>query len=156
MDIQVASNFERALFDALDRDSAKTCELMGQLSGSGTFDIPPAGLERLRDVFSSGSASETDTLETIDRVWRTTGELLCPHSAVGVKVASENLGDEPMITLATASPAKFPETVARATGIHPDLPAHMKELLRRQERTSLVPNDISALKAIVLEMVRQR
>lgn len=153
MDIQVASNFERALFDALGRDSAEICKLMGQLASTGGFAIPPAGLDRLRCTFSSGSASEQETLATIDRVGRETGELLCPHSAVGVKVASEHLGDEPMITLATASPAKFPETVVRATGCHPPLPPHMNDLLQRQERMELMPNDLAALKAVVLQKV---
>ena len=82
----------------------------------------------------------------------TTGELLCPHSAVGVAVAETNRDPSvPMITLATAHPAKFPDAVEKATGIRPRLPDRMGDLFSRPERVTRVPNDLVALEALVQE-----
>ena len=151
MDIQVSSNFERALFDALDRDGAAVSALMEGLKQSGGFTIPAPALEKLRATFLSGRASEEETLDTITEEYRLTGELLCPHSAVAVKVAKAQLGQGAMVSLATAHPAKFPDAVERATGIRPALPARMGDLFAREERVTRVPNDLSALKALVRE-----
>ncbi len=151
MDIQVSSNFERALFDAYDRDGAAVAQLMGELRASGGFRVSQGALERLREVFASGRASEDETAATIARTWDQAGELLCPHSAVGVKVAEEHLGPEPMVTLATAHPAKFPDAVEAATGLRPPLPNRMADLYDRTERVTEVANDLSAIEAIVRE-----
>jgi threonine synthase len=151
MDIQVSSNFERALFDATGRDTGAVAGLMERLKQSGGFDVPAPALAALRGAFASGRAAEDDTRATIRDTLAATGELLCPHSAVGVKVATEHPGPEPMITLATAHPAKFPDAVAAATGIRPALPPRMADLFDRPERMTAVPNDLAALKALVNE-----
>jgi threonine synthase len=152
MDIQVSSNFERALFDAYGRDGRAVAALMDEMKAGG-FRISQGALEGLRATFASGRCSEDQTLATIAKVWQTTGELLCPHSAVGVKVAEEHLGATPMITLATAHPAKFPDAVERATGIRPGLPPHMADLFDKPERMTRVPNDLAALEALVRERI---
>ncbi len=152
MDIQVSSNFERALFDAYGRDGKAVAALMGEMK-SGGFRISQGAIESLRGSFVSGRCSEEETLEVIARHWKTTGELLCPHSAVGVKVAEEHVGLAPMITLATAHPAKFPDAVQRATGIRPGLPPHMVDLFERKERMTRVPNDLAALQTLVRERI---
>jgi threonine synthase len=85
---------------------------------------------------------------------RDTGELLCPHSAIGVKVANEHLGATPMITLATAHPAKFPDAVQAATGIRPALPARMADLFDRPERVTRVKNDLPAIQTLIRERLR--
>ncbi len=147
MDIQVSSNFERALFDAYDRDGNAVAQLMGEL-GQGGFDVSQGAMQALQDHYTSGRASEAETTATITRSLETTGELLCPHSAVGVKVADEKREEAtPMITLATAHPAKFPDAVEKATGIRPPLPARMADLFEREERLTRVPNDMDALKS---------
>jgi threonine synthase len=150
MDIQVSSNFERALFDAYGRDGRAVAQLMDEMKRGG-FRISQGALETLRATFTSGRCSEDETLATIARHHKATGELLCPHSAVGVKVAEEHLGATPMITLATAHPAKFPDAVERATGIRPGLPPHMAGLFEKPERMTRVPNDLAALQALVRE-----
>jgi threonine synthase len=155
MDIQVSSNFERALFDAYGRDGAAVAQLMGELKAGG-FRISQGAIEALRATYASGRCSEEETLGVIARAWKTTGELLCPHSAVGVKVAEEHLGAAPMITLATAHPAKFPDAVERATGLRPGLPPHMADLFDRSERMTRVPNDLAALQAVVRERIARR
>lgn len=148
MDIQVSSNFERALFDAYGRDGAAVAQLMAELKAGG-FHISQGALEALRSDFASGRASEAETSAMIARARGEMGELLCPHSAVGVHVAQGFLGTVPMVTLATAHPAKFPDAVEAATGIRPVLPARMADLFERPERVSRVPNDLTALEAHV-------
>ena len=152
MDIQVSSNFERALFDAYGRDGAAVAALMDDLK-SGAFRISQGALETLRATFASGRCSEEDTTATIRSELAASGELLCPHGAVGVKVAGEHLGSAPMITLATAHPAKFPDAVEAATGHRPGLPARMADLFDRPERVTRVPNDLAALQALVRERI---
>jgi threonine synthase len=150
MDIQVSSNFERALFLALGRDGAAVAALMAELKQGG-FRIPPDALEALRATYASGRCGEDETRATIARTLAATGELLCPHSAVGVHVAERHLGATPMVTLATAHPAKFPDAVQAASGIRPALPPRLADLYDRPERVTRVPNDLAALEALVLQ-----
>ena len=156
MDIQVSSNFERALFDALDRDGAAVSALMEGLKQGGGFTIPAAAMEKLRAEFDSGACSEAETRATITAMRDATAEVLCPHSAVGVKVANGHLGRVPMVTLATAHPAKFPDAVEAATGLRPVLPPHMADLFQRPERVTRVPNDLAALKELIRDRLAAR
>jgi threonine synthase len=150
MDIQVSSNFERALFDAYGRDGNAVAQLMDELKTGGGFDVSQGALQMLQDTFKSGRASEDETSATITAELARSSELLCPHSAVGVKVAND-LRDPatPMITLATAHPAKFPDAVEAATGIRPPLPPRMADLYDRPERVTRISNDLAALEAFV-------
>ncbi|MDD9741255.1 threonine synthase [Marinovum sp. SP66] len=153
MDIEVSSNFERALFDAYDRDGNAIGQLMDEL-GQGGFNVSQGALQRLREHFDSGRASEAETLATIAEARKTMGELLCPHSAVGVKVAEEHRDPAtPMITLATAHPAKFPDAVEKASGQRPGLPQRMADLYERAERVTRVPNDLAALETHIREKI---
>ena len=152
MDIQVSSNFERALFDAYGRDGAAVTALMGEL-GHGGFHISQGALEFLRATFASGRCSEDETQVAIREFHVTTGEVLCPHSAVGVHVAGAHLGTTPMITLATAHPAKFPDAVEAAMGTRPALPERMAELYTKPERLTRVPNDLGALQSLIRERI---
>ena len=152
MDIQVSSNFERVLFDAYGRDGRAVAALMAELQAGG-FRISQGALEMLRGTFASGRCSEDETRATIGRVFRETGEVLCPHSAVGVQVAGAHLGATPMITLATAHPAKFPDAVEAAMGVRPALPPRMADLFARTERVTRQPNDLKSLQALVRERI---
>ena len=155
MDIQVSSNFERALFDAYGRDGGAVAQLMEELK-DGSFAISQGAMEALREHFDSGRASEEETTTTITESYHSCGEVLCPHSAVGVKVANAYLGDTPMVTLATAHPAKFPDAVEAAMGTRPALPPHMADMMDKEERVTRVPNDLQALEALVQERIAQR
>ncbi len=151
MDIQVSSNFERALFFAYGGDGAAVSTLMEELK-SGGFTISQGALQHLREIYDSGRVSESETLATIARTRAETGQVVCPHSAVGIKVADEyRRPGVPMITLATAHPAKFPDAVEQAVGLRPDLPPHMARLFDLPERLSRVENDNAALKSLILE-----
>ncbi len=155
MDIQVSSNFERALFDAYGRDGNAVAQLMAELAEGG-FDVSQGAMQSLSDTYASGRASEAETSQTICDFLKRTGEILCPHSAVGVKVANELRDpDTPMITLATAHPAKFPDAVETATGVRPPLPPRMADLYDREERLTRVPNDLGALKAHIKGLIAQ-
>jgi threonine synthase len=155
MDIQISSNFERALFDAYGRDGGAIAQLMDEMKAAGGFAVSQGALQSLRATFASGRVSEAETSATIKSELAASGELLCPHSAIGVKIANANLSEVPMITLATAHPAKFPDAVEAASGIRPDLPARMADLFNRPERVTRVPNDLAALEALVLERCRR-
>ncbi|WP_238365973.1 threonine synthase [Mesobacterium pallidum] len=150
MDIQVSSNFERALFDAYDRDGKAVAQLMDELKAGG-FTVSQGALDMLQATFASGRVSEEETLQTITQQRKTSGELLCPHSAVGVHVAEAHLGATPMITLATAHPAKFPDAVEKASGERPGLPPRMADLYERPERVTRVANDLTTLEALIRE-----
>ncbi|SLN49283.1 threonine synthase [Pseudooctadecabacter jejudonensis] len=155
MDIQVSSNFERALFEANGRDGATVAEQMADLKDKGAFTISQGAIEMLRETFASGRASEDETFHAITSELTRSGELLCPHSAVGVHVADAHQSATPMITLATAHPAKFPAAVEKATGLHPPLPPHMADLYERDERVTQVPNDLAALQTLIKERIKQ-
>jgi len=151
MDIQVSSNFERALFDAYGRDGNAVAQLMDELKAGGGFTVSQGALESLREIYVSGRVSEDETRATIAAELAASGELLCPHSAVGVRVGHDLQSDRPMVTLATAHPAKFPDAVEQAAGVRPDLPPHMQPIMTRPERVTQVPNDLAALEALVRE-----
>ena len=110
----------------------------------------------MAEDFGSGHASETETSATIASNFTSTAEVLCPHSAIGVKVA--NVARDlsvPMITLATAHPAKFPDAVEAATKMRPGLPDRMSDLYDRPERVTRVANDLSSLQELIRERTAQ-
>lgn len=155
MDIQVSSNFERLLFEALGRDAEGLERLMSGLAQSGSFTIPEPALAVIRSKFRAGRAGEDETLATIRTTQERAGYLLDPHTAVGVSVAAPLLGGrEPVVTLATAHPAKFPAAVKAATGIEPQLPIWLADLSERTERFDVLGNDQSGVEAYILARTR--
>ncbi|PYE90616.1 threonine synthase [Phyllobacterium leguminum] len=142
MDIQVSSNFERLLFEAHKRDAATVRGLMDGLKQSGGFTIGEEPLSRIRAEFSTGRSTVAETAHTIRCVLETTGYLLDPHSAIGVKVGRDQAHEEPMVVLATAHPAKFPDAVMEASGVTPALPAWLSDLMAREENYTVLPNDL--------------
>ncbi|SDY76544.1 threonine synthase [Citreimonas salinaria] len=153
MDIQVSSNFERALFYAYGQDGAAVAQLMDELKAGG-FSVSQGALQALREDFASGRVSEEETSAMIRQAHATMGELLCPHSAIGVKVAEDKRDPAvPMVTLATAHPAKFPDAVEAASQIRPPLPKRMEDLYDRPERLTRVANDLKALETLIEERI---
>ncbi|MGU3399446.1 threonine synthase [Brucellaceae bacterium D45D] len=152
MDIQISSNFERLLFEAHDRDASSVRGLMESLKQSGGFTLAEKPLAAIRDVFSAGRSTVSETAATIKSVLETDGYLLDPHSAIGLKVARENVsGTAPSVVLATAHPAKFPASVKDACGVEPALPAWLSDLMQRKESFTVLHNELK----IVEEYVRQ-
>ncbi|WP_226689813.1 threonine synthase [Ruegeria arenilitoris] len=145
MDIQVSSNFERALYYAYGEDGSAVSQLMDELKNGG-FNVSQGAMEALRENFDSGRVSEDETLATIKSTLAHSAELVCPHTAVGIKVAEDHrVADVPMITLATAHPAKFPAAVEKASDVHPPLPSRMSDLYERPERVTRIANDLGAI-----------
>ncbi len=154
MDIQVSSNFERALFDVYDRDGAAVAQLMEELREKGGFTLSQGARARLGELFASGRASEEETRAAIARIHQATGQLLCPHSAIGAAVAEAHLAPgTPMVTLATAHPAKFPDAVEAASGQRPPLPPRMADMYEQPERVSRVANDLGQLETLIRERI---
>jgi len=142
MDIQISSNFERLLFEAAGRDAGAVNRMMAGLKQSRGFDLPERALAAIRRDFAAGTTDEAATRAVIAETQRRSGYLLDPHTAVGVGVArSLPRGTTPMVTLATAHPAKFPAAVAEASGIAPALPAWLADLNDRPERVAVLAND---------------
>jgi threonine synthase len=154
MDIQVSSNFERLLFEAYGRDPGAVRRLMASLGQSGAFAIEAGPLSAIRAEFTSGHADMTATSRVIAQTLKETGELLDPHTAVGYGVARREQGYAgPMVTLATAHPAKFPDAVEKASGQRPGLPPRLAPLMMAEERVEVLANDAEVVKAFILERV---
>ena len=150
MDIQISSNFERLLFEVHGRDPYAVRRLMQNLSQSGAFTIGGRELGLIANEFDSAATNEEETATTIRETWAATGELLDPHTAVGYAAARRAAASaSPMITLATAHPAKFPDAVEQASGIRPGLPQRLEHLLRAEERFTMLPNSVEAVRDFI-------
>jgi threonine synthase len=152
MDIQVSSNHERLLFELLGRDGDRTADLLTRFRGVGSVEVP-------RDPrFDAARVDDAATLEVIRDVYEQHGVLVDPHTAVGIGAARACRRDPavPMVCLATAHPAKFPDAVERATGVRPPLPARLGDLSERSERYDVLPADLAQVQAYVTAAVAHR
>jgi threonine synthase len=149
MDIQVSSNFERLLFEAEGREGGAVRRLMASLAQSGAFTLGDAARKSLAALFSSGAATEAESAATIARTSERTSLVVDPHSAVGIAVAERHLGTTPMVSLATAHPAKFPEAVEQACGVRPELPDWAQSVLSREERYAVLPAELGAVEQAI-------
>jgi threonine synthase len=156
MDIQVASNFERLLFEAYGRDGRAVRALMASLTQSRRFELSEPALSGIRAVFSAGRADENETAATIRTMLRETGHFVDPHTAVGVAVAEKETRDRsvPMVVLSTAHAAKFPDAVEAACGVRPPLPEWLADLDQRPERVTTLPVDQMAVDRHILSVSR--
>jgi threonine synthase len=149
MDIEVSSNFERLIFEAERRDASTVRRLMSGLGQSGAFRMEEPAHATMRQVFRSGSCDEAATAAAIARTLKRSGLVIDPHTAVAVDVAERHLGAAPMVTLATAHPAKFPDAVEAAIGIRPELPAWALPIMARKEVYQVLPAELGAVQAAV-------
>jgi threonine synthase len=155
MDIEISSNFERLLFEAAGRDAPAVLAMMDSLKQSGGFAVPETALKAIRAGFAAATTDEAATRATIAETLQASGYLLDPHTAVGLHVARlQPQGTIPMITLATAHPAKFPAAVKAASGVDPALPAWLADLYERPERLSVLANDAQAVEDFISARTR--
>ncbi len=156
MDIQVSSNFERLLFDLADRDATRVRALLEGSNAKGAYALSPVEFATLCAIFKAGRADEAETRETIARVHAETGYLLDPHTAVGVAAAQAVERDPaiPMVVLATAHPAKFPDIVEQATGCRPELPERLRWQATAKERYAVLPNDTGEVARFIAARAR--
>lgn len=156
MDISRASNFERFVFDLLGRDAERIADLFGIKVRQGGFSLSddPAFADAAdRYGFASGKSTHADRVATIREVNEKLGVLLDPHTADGVKVARSLASeiDTPIISLETALPVKFAETIAEATGSEPEIPARFEGIMEAERHVLDLPNDAEAVKALIRE-----
>jgi len=154
MDIQVSSNFERALWIACDGDTAAVAGYQRQLAEAGGYTLAPEAHERLRLRFAALRCTEVDALEEMARTWRETGEMLCPHTATANWAARRLEGAGTVVTVATAHPAKFPDAVQRATGQEPPRPPLLDQVMQAKERYGRCSSDPAALRDELLQRAR--
>jgi threonine synthase len=152
MDIQVSSNFERLLFDLSGRDGAAIAGMMDAFDQSRAMTIPADMLAGSRGLFSSARIDGDAMALALRWAQERGGQIIDPHSAVGLAAARalDIDADIPVVTLATAHPAKFPDAVERASGVRPPLPGRLGNLFDREERYQKLPGDYQAVKAHIL------
>jgi threonine synthase len=146
MDIQVASNFERLLYESHGRDPAAVRPLMESFAAKGSFTIAPEALAVIRRTFDADRVDEAETTATIRRTYDRLQLLIDPHTAVALTATRKARPDEDVVVLATAHPAKFPQAVERATGVSPQLPERLRWVLAAPEKCDTLANDPHALK----------
>ena len=157
MDIQVSSNFERLLFELMDRDATATAALMQDFRRTGRMPVPDAAWMRATALFQGLALSDPETGAAIRRIRDTTGYLADPHTAIGIEAArvASLPRPAPIVAMATAHPAKFPDAVEQATGIRPSLPPRLAHLMSGTERFTRAPNDLAAVETLLRAFVQR-
>jgi threonine synthase len=160
MDIQVASNFERLLFELKGRSGAAVAQSIAAFRRDGALPPDDQAWQAATKSFAGHRVDDAGTLAEIGDTYRRAGMLIDPHTAVAVAAARAALaGDDsatPMVALATAHPAKFADAVERATGQRPAVPPALAELMEKPERMTILPNDIAAVSRFIRERARLR
>jgi threonine synthase len=158
MDIQVSSNFERLLFELKERDGKEVAAAMAAFRATGSLPTSDAEWQRARGLFEARRIDDTATRQSMAETFRETGELLDPHSAIAVAAARQARREPmvPMVALACAHPAKFPEAVEDATGRRPALPPPLADLLRRPERRPKLARNLRAIEDYVRAYARPK
>jgi len=154
MDIQVSSNFERLIFDVCLGNAARVTNLMKALNEKGEFKLEKNELKKINENFISESLSEKETNLTIKEIYNDYKILIDPHSAIGVGVLKKLSIKESVITLATAHPAKFSNAILDATGIQPELPEKVKNIINQEENCENLPNDLKKIQNFILEKIK--
>ncbi len=150
MDIQVASNFERALFEASQRDARWTAAAMGQFAKTRRLELPPAVLAQLRARYTAFACDDAAILATIKKTAAETGQVVDPHTAVAVCAAERvPASAAPQVVLSTAHPAKFGDAVRQALGRPPAMPEGLKRVMDLPERFETIPNDLALIRQFI-------
>ena len=153
MDIQVASNFERLIFDVCSCDSNETLKLMNDLNEKGEFTLSEKSLNNIRENFFAESLSEEETKSVISKIYKTEGILIDPHTAVAIGVVNKVSLEDEIVVLGTAHPAKFSDVVLKQTNIKPELPNNLQKILNQKERIDTLPKDLKKVKDFILNRI---
>ncbi|HPF78242.1 MAG TPA: threonine synthase, partial [Alphaproteobacteria bacterium] len=151
MDIQISSNFERYLCDLVDRDTKSIAKLMNSFKEKGSFSIGSEYMAKARSEFDAHRCNDLQTQQMMKACYQQTGYLLDPHTAVGLFAGLQLREDPsiPLVALACAHPAKFPDAVEEAVGFRPDLPPHLADLYERKEHVTALDNDLSKVQDFI-------
>jgi len=153
MDIQVASNFERLIFDLCNNNSNETLGLMNNLSQKGEFKLNDNQVKEIAKNFSSESLSEKETKSVINEVYKNQKILIDPHTAIGIGVTKKISLEGKTVILATAHPAKFSDIVLKETGIKPELPEKLNDILTKKEEYKNLPNNLKNVQDYILKKI---
>ena len=153
MDIQVASNFERLIFDICSCNSNETLELMNDLIQKGEFRIKKDNLKKIHQSFCSESISEVETKSIMKKIYKDEKILIDPHTAVGIGAFNKVSLEGDTVVLGTADPSKFSDTVMKETGKNPELPEKLKIILNRKEKFKTLPRDLEKIKEYILSKI---
>jgi threonine synthase len=153
MDIQIASNFERLIFDVCSCNSNKTLQLMNDLNERGEFNLEKEELKKIKESFCSESLSDEETKSVIKEVYKNQKMLIDPHTAVAIGVVNKISLEGNTVILATAHPSKFSDVVMEETGIKPELPENLKNILDKKEKYEKLPKDLKKIQNYILKRV---
>ena len=153
MDIQVASNFERLIFDVCSCNSNKTLKLMNDLNKQGELKLEKKELKKIRESFCSESLSEEETKSVINDVYKNQGMLIDPHTAVAIGAVNKISLEGNIVVLATAHPSKFSDVVMEETSIKPELPENLKNILVEKEKYEKLPKDLKKIQNYIMERI---
>ena len=156
MDIQVSSNLERLLFELLERDAGQVARLMAGFGATGRLEVPREVLGPLEGFVATTRVDDDAVARAMGELHAASGHLVDPHTAVGLVAGRTcRLGPAvPLVVMATAHPAKFPDTVEAATGVRPELPDHLADLYDRPERCTTLPCDVASVRDYVVAHAR--
>jgi len=153
MDIQIASNFERLIYDLNDCDDNETRTIMHGIKENGKYIISKDKMEKINKDFLSASMSENEILDTIKEVHIKYDIILDPHSAIGFGSLNKVNLEGNNIVLATAHPCKFPEAIDKSIGIKPDLPDELKYVMGEKENYDIISNNLSKTQQYIKEKI---
>jgi threonine synthase len=158
MDIQISSNFERLLFELYGRRGELLARAMDRFRKRGRVRFGAERWRRFHKLFTGHALDDAETVAVIRQIYETTGELLDPHTAIGLAagIARHDVRKGPLIAVATAHPAKFPDAVEKATGIRPRLPSRLADLYAREERLTTLPNELGRIEDFIVHRLNER
>ena len=154
MDIQIASNFERLVYDLNDCDDSETKKIMTEIKEEGKYIIPKNKMEKVKKDFLSASMDEKEVLDTIKEIYTKYAIILDPHSAIGFGALNKVNVEGNNIVLATAHPCKFPEAIDKSIGVKPALPDELKYIMDEKENYDIVSNSLSKTKKYIKEKIQ--
>ena len=153
MDIQVASNFERLIFDICSCNSNETSSLMNNLNQQGEFKLKKENLIKIHENFCSESVSEEETKSVIREIYKNEKILIDPHTAVGIGAVNKISLEGEVVVLGTAHPSIFSHVVLNETGIEPELPESLNKILNQKEKFETLPKDLKKVKDYILSKI---
>ena len=153
MDIQVSSNFERQIFESLNRDSKRVNEVFESFSSKGFYQFDDSVLAKFQQIYKASSIDDSQTLETIKYVYEKFNYIADPHTATGLKVLLDKKDDEAWVSLVCAHPAKFDKAVNKAINKEIEIPKELSNLFDKEEKMTILSNSTIDVKNFILEKI---
>ena len=154
MDIQIASNFERLIFDLNNFSDSETKNIMIKIKDEGKYVIPRENLEKIKKDFLSASMSESETLSTIEEIFKKYKIIIDPHTAIGFGALKKVEVEGVKVVLATAHPCKFPGAINKSINIKPTLPNELKHVMDQKENYDIIHNDLEKIKQHIKSKIK--